>query len=472
MRTRTTLQLAGSAVLALFANHAAVAADGDFDPAFGMDGIALTGIVDNGSGVGACGPVVQPDSKILLCSTRTDNGSSGADLLVARFTADGELDPDFSFDGRVTIDFDGGAGDDAAIGLALQADGRIVVAGTTTPDNAPGSHDFAIARLTAAGELDTDFGGGTGKRTVAFDLDGGSGDDFAADVKITADGRILVAGTVKRTQGTDFGVARLLQDGTLDAAFNLTGKVTLAFDLAGSTTDADQLMRMMLDAQGRILLAGAADNGPGNLDFALARLLPNGQPDNNFDADGKATLAFDLGGTNGDQIVGMTLQRDDRLVVVGVAALPSVDGTSDFAVARFLPDGSLDEGFGIDGRTLVPFDLVQDGSDVGLSVVEEANGRLLLAGAATRDIGAGALAAALARLMPDGTLDLSFGTQGKRTYDLGLSAANSQAFLNLAWQGSRLLVGGIVIVDDPAPNPVDNFVARLESDLLFADGFE
>jgi uncharacterized delta-60 repeat protein len=460
------------ATLAMLASQAASAADGDLDPAFGDGGIALTGIVDGGGAASACGPVVQSDGKILVCSTRGDNGSSGSDMFVARFTAAGELDPSFSFDGKVTIDFDGGNGADSARGLAVQADGRIVIVGSTSPDIVANHTDFAIARLTATGDLDPTFGGGSGKRTVAFDLDGGDGDDIAADVTIQADGRILVAGTADQETGSDFALVRLLQDGTTDAAFNLTGKVTVAFDLAASTTDVDVLVRVKLDDDGRILLGGSADNGPGGFDFAVARLLPNGQLDNNFDADGRTTLAFDLGAMNSDQLIGMTLQRDGRIVAIGAAALPGGSSNSDFAVVRWLPDGTPDPGFGIGGKTIVPFDLAADGADIGLAVVEEANGRLLLAGGATWNLPNSSLAAALARLRPDGTLDLSFGVSGKRSFQFGLAPLDTQAFMNVAWQGSRIVVGGIVIVDDPAPNPVDNFLVRLEIDLLFADSFE
>jgi uncharacterized delta-60 repeat protein len=472
MRTSGRNRWAALATLAMLAPHAAIGADGDLDVTFGDGGIAFTGIVDGGGAVSACGPVVQTDGKILLCSTREDNGSSGSDMFVARFTAEGELDPTFSFDGKVTIDFDGGSGGDAAKGLALQADGRIVVVGSTSPDIAADHTDFAIARLTATGDLDPAFGGGSGKRTVAFDLDAGEGDDSATDVVIQADGKILVAGTADQATGSDFALVRLLQDGTTDAAFNLTGKVTVVFDLAASTTDVDMLARVKLDDDGRILLGGSADNGPGGFDFALARLLPNGQLDNNFDADGRTTLAFDLGGTNVDQLIGMTVQRDGRIVAIGAAVLPGGSNNNDFAVVRWLPDGTPDPGFGIGGKTIVPFDLAADGADLGLAVVEEANGRLLLAGGATWNLPNNSLAAALARLRPDGTLDLSFGVSGKRSFQLGLAPVDSQAFMNFAWQGSSIVIGGIAIVDDPAPNPVDNFLVRLENDLLFADGFE
>lgn len=454
----------------------ALAADGDIDSTFGDSGLAMAGLVDGGGN--ACGPLVQPDGRILICNTRRTNGSSGSDLFVARFTADGQLDPSFSFDGRTTIDFDAGAGSDQANGLALQADGRIIVVGSTASSPAFDSQttDFAIARLLADGSLDTSFGSGTGKKTVAFNLDTdtGLGDDIAIDVAIQPNGRIVVAGTAQRNMALgnyDFAVVRLLADGTPDASFNLSGTATLAFDLASSASKSDQLQAMALDQSGRILLAGSANKQTDNTDFAFARLLANGQPDPDFDADGRATLAFDLGETNADGAAGVSLQRDGKILAIGAAARPT--GTNnDWAIARLLPDGTPDATFGVLGKTVLAFDLATDGTDSGLSIIEESTGRLLLCGAAQWLGSPGyAVAAAFARLDRHGEPDPTFGVLGKRTYQFGLSAADSQAFLGIAFQGSQPIVAGISIVSG-VDNPIDNFLVRLETDLIFANGFE
>src|SRR5690606_2795814 len=101
-------------------------------------------------------------------------GVESSDFYVARFTADGELDTSFSFDGRTTVDFDGG--DDICTGLAVQPDGKIVIVGTSAP-HLGSNGDFAIARLNSDGTLDTaGFGNGSGKSVVAFDLGGNNSD--------------------------------------------------------------------------------------------------------------------------------------------------------------------------------------------------------------------------------------------------------------------------------------------------------
>jgi len=153
------------------ASLAAFASDGGLDTTFGSNGLGLSGIT-GAQGNYACGPVIQPDGKILICDTSYSSGPSGYDFFVARFNANGTLDPSFSFDGKVTVDFAGGPpGLDSGDAVVLQADGKIVLVGATRSGNA--AYDFAIARLNSDGILDTSFGVGTGKTTVAFDLGGG-----------------------------------------------------------------------------------------------------------------------------------------------------------------------------------------------------------------------------------------------------------------------------------------------------------
>ena len=138
---------------------------------FGVGGIART-MVTNAAGNGAFGPVVDAEGRTLICDTITSDGSSGTDMMVARFDVDGTLDASFSFDGRVEVDFDAGDGNDACGAVAVQSDGKVVLAGSTS-DSTTLSGDFAVARLNEDGTLDTTFGNGTGKVRIPFDLGGG-----------------------------------------------------------------------------------------------------------------------------------------------------------------------------------------------------------------------------------------------------------------------------------------------------------
>ena len=476
MQVHARRRLCASFIAAAMASSA-VAAEGDLDTTFGAGGFRLSGILDGYASL-TSGMAVQPDGKILLCEGESTSPTS-YDFFIARFTADGAVDTSFSFDGHTTIDFGGNS--DTCSGVVVQPDGKIVVAGTTTPDQSANS-DFAVARLNSDGTLDTaGFGNGTGKTVVAFDL-GGNNADAATGVALRADGRIVVAGSAATaSNGLDFAILQLNTDGSRDTGFNLTGRVTVGFDLAGSSNKSDAAQRVLIDASGRIVAAGFADHGlPGGLDMAVLRLLPNGQPDPDFNADGRATLAFDLGGANGgntDQAVGMMIDRQERIVLTGAADSSTTSHTDpntanlDVAVARLLPDGSPDATFGIGGKTVIAFDLAPNGPDYGIAVLEQGNGRLYVAGTA---IGLQAPPAyeyaTLVRLLPDGSPDTSFGTVGKRLYDFEQSTPSGQLFHSIAMQGSKIVLGGALNSVDITH--IDFIVARITDDLIFADSFE
>jgi uncharacterized delta-60 repeat protein len=445
---------------AMFVSSSAVAADGDLDPTFGTGGFTLTGLTAAGFELPAK-PIVQPDGKVLICSTVATGGPSGNDMFIARFNADGSPDTGFDFDGQVTVDFAGRG--DGCNALALQADGKIVAVGTST-DTTPNA-DFAVARVNADGSLDPTFGAGTGTALVPFDL-GGNNSDTAGAVTMQADGKILVAGWAVVAPGNyDFAVVRLLPDGTRDTTFNSTGRVTVAFDFP-STDGVDQADAIMVDDAGRIVLGGVAETQPSSFGFALARLLPNGQLDHNFSADGRATIDFDLGATMSELSYQSILTRDGKIVMVGQADAGSGSTTNgDVAIARVLPDGSPDATFGIGGKVVVPFDQVTNGGDVATGVVEDAAGRLVVVGASVVD-GTNFYTRSFAlRLMSDGSLDQSFGTFGKKVYNFD---GDSDLATGVALQGTQAIMAGLTT----SGSDTDNFVARLEVDLIFAGGFD
>ena len=156
-------------------------APGDLDPSFSADGKQIT---DFGLGDGGSAVAIQGDGKIVVAGGSGDAVGGSYDLALSRYTPDGTLDPSFSGDGKLTTDF--GGGNDAAA-VALQADGKIVVAGSSRIGTA--QNDLALARYRADGSLDTAF---SDEGTVTTDL---GGYDDRAGVAIQADGRIVVAGS-------------------------------------------------------------------------------------------------------------------------------------------------------------------------------------------------------------------------------------------------------------------------------------
>lgn len=466
MKTLLMITIAGLIAVSGLAH----AANGDLDLTFGNShGVALSGAVGTTNTLPSQ-PVVQSDGKIVTCTGFATGGSSGTDFLVVRYNPDGSLDSSFSFDGRVTIAF-AANGVDQCVAVAVQPNGKIAVAGFTSGAS-PTSTDFAIARLDSDGTLDTTFGAGTGKTTVGFDLAGGTGNDVATALALQSDGKIVVVGSAETsTTGTDFAVVRLLADGTRDPAFNLTGKVTIPFDLPTSTSRNDVAAAVAIDANGRIVLAGNANkSGVVDTDFAIARLLSNGQLDANFNSNGRATVTFDVGLSKGDMLYGMTLQQDGKIVLVGYSDVsPTATVNTDMSVARLFPDGSLDSSFGINGKTLAPFDLTANGQDLAIDVVEQSNRKLLIVGAAVGPSGANGAAV---RLNPDGSFDNGFGTLGKHVYDdFGVTTPNSGLLRGVTINHSTIIACGLLNTDLMA-STVDTFLVRLQDDLIFANGFQ
>ena len=161
--------------------------------------------------------------------------------------------------GQVFTDFD--EGHDFAYAVALQSDGRIVVAGAATIDD---QEDFALARYTSSGLLDTSFSG-DGRVTMSF----GAGNDDAYAVTLQPNGKIIVAGYASNSLNDalnyDFALVRYLANGSLDTGFGSGG--SLVTDFVGSN---DLGLAVALQLDGKIVVAGNASNGT-DTDFALAR---------------------------------------------------------------------------------------------------------------------------------------------------------------------------------------------------------
>ncbi len=310
--------------------------------------------------------VVQPDGKILLVGN-ADTGSS-SDFALVRFNANGSLDTSFNSTGMVTTDIGTNSGD-IAYSVALQTDGKIIVAGTTNPGG--NNTNFALARYNTNGSLDTSFNT-TGKVITDF---AGSHDEARA-VVIQADGKIIVGGAGNPASGgfaEFFALARYNTNGSLDTSFNGTGKVTTNIGTRG-----EQGKAMALQPDGKIILAGYTDGGPstGN-DFAVVRYTTAGALDTSFNGSGMVVTAI----TNtADEARAVMVQADGKIIVAGGA-----DG--DFALARYLSDGSLDSTILGTGSVRTNINSPYEGAN---AVAQQADGKIVLAGATgalTGDIG-------------------------------------------------------------------------------------
>jgi uncharacterized delta-60 repeat protein len=204
----------------------------------------------------------------------------------------------------------------------------------------------------AVGDLDPGFGT-AGVAVVPFNL-GGTNVDFPAAIAVQPDGKILVAGSANTDPGEpDFAVARLNPDGSLDPTFDGDGRQSIPFNLGGD--NRDEALAIALLPDGRILIAGVAGQGQAGSLMAVARLLPDGRPDTSFSGDGRQTISFATlaGGGNFARANALAIQPDGKVIVAGSAQ--AAFRLPDFAAVRLNPDGSLDATFDGDGRATVDF---------------------------------------------------------------------------------------------------------------------
>jgi uncharacterized delta-60 repeat protein len=286
--------------------------------------------------------------------------------------------------GVVTTDM--GSVEDWGYGMTLQADGRILVTGRS---DVSGYSDFAVARYNSNGTLDTTFDG-DGKVGTAI----GPYWDDSYSVAVQTDGRILVGGfTWMYATHSDFAVVRYLPNGTLDTTFSGDGKVTT--DIGGYW---DQAYSMAVQADGKIVLAGMKSGNPSNIsDFALVRYNPDGSLDNSFDGDGK--LSTTAGYT--EQILhSVAVQSDGKILAAGWGGDDYYTNV-DAVLLRYNIDGSLDSSFDGDGIVIID----NGGHDRQYSMTTQPDGKILVYASSGGNC--------LLRYNNDGSLDTGFGVNGK-----------------------------------------------------------
>jgi uncharacterized delta-60 repeat protein len=305
--------------------------DGSADTSFGSRGLVLLDF-PGGHTLGVSGGMaLQSDGRIVV------SGGAAGKFALARYNSNGTLDSSFGTGGTVSTSFPGGGSN--STGVAVQADGSIVAAGTFSSGS--GSASFALARYTPDGSLDTSFGN-NGQVVTAFP---GQPSAQATGLTLQEDGSIVVAGYTYGNSQTPqrFALARYDHDGHLDPSFGMGGLVTTPFPGFSNAYVSD----VVVQSDGRIVLAGYVSHGAGSgtEQLAMARYDSDGSLDGSFGTGGLVTTLFP--GATRAWAGGMTLQADGRIVVAGWAG--------DFAVARFDSDGSLDGSFGTAGLVTTSF---------------------------------------------------------------------------------------------------------------------
>ncbi len=450
---------AAAVLLTLSLSPTARAADGALDPSFDGDGRVVVGVAGQRERFDAA--LVQPDDGKIVAA-----GSVGLDtgrnFAVARFNPDGNRDQGFGAGGiNGTTDASGANRLDVANSLARQPlDGKLVLAGLTV--DAQGAEQIAVARFTATGSPDNEFGP-DGDGTVRTPFPGVR--SIGRAVALQPDGKILVAGQVSAGQDSpekstgDFALVRYLTDGRLDASFDGDGRV-----ITSVFPDFEERVRgLTVQPDGKIVAAGygaaTAGGSDGALnDFVVLRYNTDGSPDASFGGDGIVTT--DFGVNRDDRAAAVIVQPDGKLVVAGHSQL---EESNVFALARYNTDGSLDTAFGADGSGLQTTDFPGGTGGRANALVLVPGGKLVAAG--IRDLGDFRDAAefALVRYQPNGREDTTFGDDLFSGTDLGPdqvpdgitftsfgTAANARSFAVALQPDGMLLAAGFV--NPLAPN--------------------
>ncbi len=342
------------------------------------------------------------------------------------FAQDGSLDASFG-DNGVTFRNVGVLADSQGVEIEVQSDGKIVQVGSSFNGT---DFDFAVMRYNIDGSFDNTFG--TNGIVI---LDYNNIDNFALDIDIQIDGKIVIVGGIKITATEfDFAVLRLTSNGILDNSFGTNGKVQTDF-LGLNVPDFAQ--KVVIQTDGRIVVAGFAYGLSGAFEFAVARYNSDGNLDTTFGANGKVQADF-YNSDLDDQAVDLLIQPDSKIVVVGISKY--TNDLANLAMLRLNQDGSLDTSFDIDGKLITE---IGSNENNGWSVAMQPDGKILVAGDVEIDNDPNVFDFnfAITRYNLDGSLDDTFGQNGVVKTDLGSAYDSARAII--VQNDGKILVGGI-----------------------------
>jgi uncharacterized delta-60 repeat protein len=384
------LATAAMLLVGLLPAPALAAKAGSLDRSFGHDGRKVTDFYHQGGGDGANAVAIQPNGKIVAAGWA--GWHHDHHLAIARYRRNGRLDQGFSRDGRTIVrrwSDPSLYGRGEARALAIQPDGKIVAVGRA-------GRNFGVVRFNRDGELDRSFGD-RGKVVVEIPSVWGPLTG-AYDVAIQPDGKIVIVGGWSTVGAARMALLRFLPDGTPDPSFGQDGRVTES-GVPSATATA-----VALQPDGKIVVSGTR--------WVLARFLPDGSIDPGFGDGGVQERAPFPSGPGSASVYAndLQLEPDGKIVVAG-----SGGGGQQYAfgVARYLPDGSLDSGFGNGGGAHVRLEHYSDIGDYGTALALQPNGRMVVAG--TADFRGGNPRFGLARFTRGGSLDNSFAEDGRIT---------------------------------------------------------
>jgi len=413
------LSIIFATILLIFINANLIyAQEGSLDLTFDSDGKVATSIGTFDDEARAI--KIQSDGKIVVAGKSFNDVNY--DFAVVRYNTNGSLDNSFGTGGIVTTAI--GIQDDKATCLAIQADGKIVVAGNTFTGGVDGT---AIVRYNSDGSLDNTFD----SDGIAINNINNLYNQYVNAIAIQTDGKILVTGGLYIVNNFDFMLLRFNTNGSLDNTFDADGIVVRPVSVANN----DLGNAIALQNDGRIIVAGFKNvSNSSNADFILLRYTAEGNPDlNSFGSNGDGLVSHPIVGTFNEYANALTIQNDGKILVAG----QTNNTFYDFVVTRYDTSGILDNSFGTAGIVVTDFGTSTDfANPTGIAL--QSNGKIVVVG--YRNVGID-LNFAVARYNNDGNIDSNFGTNGIVTTDFG-GSGNDQAFAVAIQPDNKIVVAG------------------------------
>jgi uncharacterized delta-60 repeat protein len=390
--------------------------DGSLNTNFNGTGILVTDVGNRQAE--AKTTAVQSDGKMVAAGYFVTGCGNGNGVALCRFNPDGTLDPGFGSGGKVTATI--GPGSSEADAMIIQPDGKIVIAGNAEDGN---NYSSMVARFLANGALDNSFGTGGSVITLS-----GTNGSSANALALQPDGKILVGAQVS-VNANDMAIIRYNPDGSLDTNWNGTGKV---FTAIGS--QRDQLSAVAVQTDGKVIGAGYSSFA-GSDKFMMFRCNTNGTLDSTFGSFGR--VVTQVGSAGVDLAYAMAFQPDRKIILAGLSfagTFPTYEGY--VAVVRYNPDGTLDAGFGSNGKTTIAIGFA---SDYAQAVAVQSDGKIVTG---CRSQNGPLYKFAVARFSSNGTLDSGYGLGGVNHFDFGSGADENANGMAMDSLGRITMVGG------------------------------
>lgn len=452
-------------LMSLLLTSPALAADGLIDTAFGVfsSGRNIVAHDLGGSQSDTLADVlVAADGKVFLIGTAKGTGDVSR-LAITRLTSAGIRDDAFGDAGTV---FSPASMIANARRARFDTNGNILIAGSRTFGTT--DTDFLLCRYSQQGAPVVFAATGGPCVSVAFDVSGGNVADVANDLLVDPSGRIVLAGSAGLSATHELAaVARLLADGTPDAAFGSEGKRTHHF-VSGKLNRFNAIARR---ADGKYLAVGeagdpAASNGT---DALFARLTTSGDSDPSFQGGSGFTsyTVNDGNAFNRDDVArSIRILSDGSALMVGTAQTGSDPSRHLSFIYKIDPldVANVNPSFGNQGRILFTGIHSMEVNDV----LVQSDGKIVMTSTARSSASTADLH--VMRLKPNGNVDSgTFGVSGRTEIDF-VTPGERDIGIRAALQNGRLIVAGHSL--RVAPSNYDISVARLSSDLIFAHGQE